>query len=290
VVDIGLNKVVGYFDAEAHRYTDDNGTVYDSATQFVHSFEKPFDKEYWSHYKAKERGVPVEVILAEWDELNKASLVRGNRIHDALEDGLNNSASKSKQQKLLPTGSKLDTRFQKSIVITTVAQLRTIPIFLTYPYIRSYMEKLLFEGYTIYAEYRLYRPELSLAGTADVIAIKGDDIIIVDWKTNKKPMLFKSGYFKKKWQNGVKVETNTFIRTANKMLSPINHLDSCLGNTYTLQLSIYAYMCSMYGFNIKGLVLFHIRPLKTGGEEVKAHVLTYRRKEIMDMLTHSNRL
>jgi hypothetical protein len=143
VVDIGLNKVVGYFDAEAHRYTDDNGTVYDSATQFVHSFEKPFDKEYWSHYKAKERGVPVEVILAEWDELNKASLVRGNRIHDALEDGLNNSASKSKQQKLLPTGSKLDTRFQKSIVITTVAQLRTIPIFLTYPYIRSYMEKLL---------------------------------------------------------------------------------------------------------------------------------------------------
>jgi hypothetical protein len=49
-------------------------------------------------------------------------------------------------------------------------------------------------------------------------------------------------------------------------------------------------MCSMYGFNIKGLVLFHIRPLKTGGEEVKAHVLTYRRKEIMDMLTHSNRL
>ena len=288
-VDLGFNRIAGYFNEAAHKYSDDKGTVYTSATTFIHEFEKPFDRKYWSEYKAKERGVSVEVILSEWKELNDASLVRGNGIHNALEDGINDAYKVSGEQVSFPSGRISDARYQEPIGVTTIIELRQIKIYNQYPLIRATLEKYIFAGYTIYAEYRLYRPEIGLSGTIDILCVKGNDIVILDWKTNKKPMFFESGYYKKVWKNGVKVETTNFVKTLDRMLAPLNHIPACLGMTYTLQLSLYAYMLSMYGFTIKGLVLFHIQPINNI-DYVKYHVLDYRRSDIELMLKHTNRI
>lgn len=294
--DIGLNRVKGYFDEPSHKYSDDDKTNYTSCTTFIHKFEKPFDKDYWSKFKAKERGVSQQVILDEWAGINKQSLDRGNKIHNAFEDGLNKVyVDAAKKEDVLFTGSHSDARYQKPTGITTIIELRNSPAYVAYPKIRAYMEKLIFAGYIIYAEYRLFRPEIQIAGMVDILAIKDNDIIIVDWKTNKKPMLMTSGYYKKKWKDGVKVETNTFVKTLDFMKPPINDIYDCLGMTYTLQLSLYAYMIAMYGFNIKALVLFHIKPERDSVtnsyyDEVTAYPLEYKREAIVKMLKHDNRI
>jgi len=296
MIDIGLNRVKGYFDGPSHKYSDDNQTKYTSCTTFIHQFEKPFDKHYWAEYKAKERGISKQAILDEWAGINKASLDRGNKIHDAFEDGINKVyVDAAKKEDILFTGSHSDARYQKPTGITTIIELRSSPAYVAYPLIRQYMEKLIFAGYVIYAEYRLFRPEIQIAGMVDILAIKGNDVIIVDWKTNKKPMLMTSGYYRKKIQNGVKVETTTFVRTLDFMKPPINDIYHCLGMTYTLQLSLYAYMIAMYGFNIKGLVLFHIKPERdkttnSNIDVVTAYSLEFKREAIVKMLQHDKRI
>jgi hypothetical protein len=46
------------------------------------------------------------------------------------------------------------------------------------------------------------------------------------------------------------------------MKYPISHLKDSVGIHYTLQLSTYAYLASTFGFKLKGIILFHIRPIE----------------------------
>jgi hypothetical protein len=283
-----LNAVNGVFDEAAHKYNDDLKTEYTSATTFIKEFEKEVDWDYWKKKKADERNITVADIEREWKAKTDKALIRGNEIHNALEDAVNdvNKEVGYDTAKVLPIGN-----ISYSKLYDTIASLRTKDIFLKYAKIRVYLEKLIENGYVLFAEYRLYRPEFGIAGTVDLMAVKSNDIIIIDWKTNKHPMLFVSGYFKKRKIGNITVTTNQFIPTLDSMKPPISHLPSCIGVKYSLQLSIYAYMLSFYGFNIKGLVLFHIKRNEAlQQEEVFSYNLKNYNPEIFQMLKYTKRL
>lgn len=115
------NGEVCYND-EAHLYWNENdNSKYISVTTLIHQFTQPFDKEFWSAYKALEKLIPKENwgiekksllttkrfdtsildlydisteefnkiqegILEEWEKTNKESCERGTKIHAELEN------------------------------------------------------------------------------------------------------------------------------------------------------------------------------------------------------------
>lgn len=79
----------------------------------------------------------------------------------------------------------------------------------------------------IYPEHMVYLKSAQMNGIVDLITVKDGIVSIDDYKTNKE---IKSEGFKS-WDGSVQ-----------KMLSPINHLDDCNLNHYTLQLGFYMYM------------------------------------------------
>lgn len=87
---------------------------------------------------------------------------------------------------------------------------------------------------------------LCVSGTIDIMLKDGNDIILGDFKTNKK--IDTESYF----------DRNT--RKRQMMRSPVNDLMDCSLVHYQLQLSMYAYMLQhLYPkFNIKKLVIIHI--------------------------------
>jgi hypothetical protein len=70
-----------YFEDKTHTYYN-KGNKLISVTQSLKLFEPEFDKEYWSNYKAKQRGVTQDVILKEWEETKNIGLERGNVGHN----------------------------------------------------------------------------------------------------------------------------------------------------------------------------------------------------------------
>ena len=101
----------------------------------------------------------------------------------------------------------------------------------------------------VYPEYVIYRESddgiLRIAGQVDLIIKSGNEITIVDHKTNKK-IDQKSGF-------------NTTTKSNTKMKYPLNNLMDCNFYHYTLQLSTYAWMLQKINpnFIIKDLILNH---------------------------------
>lgn len=97
----------------------------------------------------------------------------------------------------------------------------------------------------IYPEYLLYLESALIAGQVDRIDTINYEIFVCDYKTNKK--IDKESYVD--WEGRSK-----------KMLYPVEHLDDCNMNHYTLQMSLYAYILMRYQplMNIKELALNHV--------------------------------
>jgi ATP-dependent exoDNAse (exonuclease V) beta subunit len=72
------------------------------------------------------------------------------------------------------------------------------------------------------SESLLWHHEAKVAGTADVILENATEFAILDFKTNKK--------------------FNFFSAFNERLLYPLDHLDYCEYNIYSLQLALYAYM------------------------------------------------
>lgn len=246
------------FNEELHRYWNVNDTSknFISVTTLIERFGQPFDKDFWSAYKALEKLIPAESwkiekksllsskkfdkgildlynistndfnkaqqgILDAWAEENRKSCERGTKIHSMLEHEFY-SAGKNVKLEKFGLGGKFECR-------------------------RNYTELDL--PYGVYPEYLIYRTSddgiLNIAGQIDCLVKNGNEIVCVDHKTNKKIDL-KSGF-------------NTATRSTAKMLYPLNNLDDCNYNHYQLQLSTYAWMLQKINpnFIIKDLILNH---------------------------------
>ena len=252
-----VNGKVGFLEGP-HRYEnlEDPTIQYTSVTTLIGKYEPEFDKEFVSKYKALERLLPADVwkkekggiwkskkipkeylevhdileqdliavqqdILDEWAKINKESCERGTKIHAQLENSFYNAGNNVTLQKF-GIGGKFTCK-------------------------RDYSELDL--EYGVYPEYLIYydNPKLGLhiAGQIDLLVKNGNEITIIDHKTNKKLDL--KGFY------------NSSTRTTEKLKYPLGALDNCNFNVYQLQLSTYAWMLQKLNpnFIIRDLILNH---------------------------------
>ena len=102
-------------------------------------------------------------------------------------------------------------------------------------------EKCIGEQNILFSEVKIISKELQLAGTIDLMLYnkKKNRIYLIDWKTNTK--IKKTGYNK-------------------GLVPPVNLMEDCSFNRYTLQLSIYRYMLEKYyNASVDGLYIVHLK-------------------------------
>ena len=275
-----LNGNIAFTESD-HKYFDitDPSKKFISVTTLIHSFTQPFDKSFWSAYKALERllskdawniekksllssktfdkailemhGISEndfnreqQAILDEWDAENRRSCERGTKIHADLE---NSFYVKKKDIDI--------SKFQIGGKFECVKDKTELDL-----------------EYGIYPEYLIHRVsedgKLRLAGQIDLLVKKGNKITICDWKTNKK------------------IDTKSFFdqksRSSLKMKYPLNNIEDSNYWHYTLQLSTYAWMVQKLNpeFEIEDLVLVHF----DHNDNMTVYHLPYLKDEVVKML------
>lgn len=270
------------FENESHTYWNvDNNNTYISVTTLIHRYTQEFDKEFWSAYKALEKLIPktswsiekksllntkkfnkeilslynipeVEFnkvqqdILDAWEEEKVKSCERGTKIHADIENSFYSNPKNISLQKF-GVGGKFECK-------------------------KDYSDLDL--EYGVYPEYLIYNESedniLRIAGQVDLIIKNGNEIVIVDHKTNKE--ISKTSGF------------NTQTKSNEKMKYPLNNLMDCNFYHYTLQLSTYAWMLQKLHpeFVIKDLIINHY---DYNGNNTLYHC-DYLKDEVERMLTH----
>ena len=271
------------FVEETHKYFDvtQPDKKFVSVTTMIHSFTQPFDKEFWSAYKALEKLLSKEAwaiekksllntkkfdkvllelheidendfnreqqaILDAWDEENRKSCDRGTKIHADLENSFYNKKKDIDISKFEIGGKFVCDKGRTELDLEN----------------------------GVYPEYLISRVsedgKLRIAGQIDLLVKKGNKIIIADWKTNKK------------------IETKSFYnsktKSSVKMKFPLNNLDDVNYWHYTLQLSTYAWMIQKLNpeFEIEDLVLVHF----DHSDNMTVYHLPYLKEEVIKMLNH----
>jgi hypothetical protein len=315
----GEQKIELTFEEVSHVYKDETGFIYTSATTLIGKYKKPFNDYYWSMYTAlKNNGYKVrpdygkekiiyvnnlprsidslysnplfafdtERTKDHWKQITEIACDRGNKTHNYLEDTINESkgdVEATTNNNIEPNlaynnGTKILTEYR------TQHDLDATDLFEVYPEIYGTLLFYIKAGCIIYAEKRLYSYYYKLAGTIDVLIVKGKMFAILDWKTNKDKMYFYSGYYKKIKEGNTWVKTLEYIAKDERLLKPLNDLQDCKGILYSLQLSLYATMMIRWGYKLidKGLMIYHLRP----DMRPQLIMIDYKEKEIQSMLDH----
>ena len=252
-----------YFDEGPHKYSDTYGNEYISVTTIIGNYSPKFDKDYWLHKKAKELGITEKELAKRWQDITDEACTRGSHTHNGLEDGIKGSSMFKDAIKYL---NQIETG--RCITVADIPNLKARPLDIEkfkeatnnkYPKIYEVFDFYITRGYTIYSEIGVFLPNLLISGTIDVLAIKSDRFVILDWKTNKDGLHFTSGYYKKDKTCKPVQLTNNWVEKDEKMLPPFNTLPECNGSHYTIQLSTYARMVELIlGIPCVGCGLCHI--------------------------------
>ena len=112
--------------------------------------------------------------------------------------------------------------------------------------------------------------DLKIAGQADLIIKRGNDIWVLDWKSNKE--IKKRSFYDKNKKDVV------------RMKYPLNNFMDCNYAHYQLQLSTYAWMLQQINpdFVIKGLSIIHI---DRQGKQTE-YPLEYCKSDVERMIHH----
>lgn len=258
-----------YFNEELHKYTNQDGLEYTSMTTVIGKYEDKFDapkmaKQCHQRYNHKQGhryfNMTVKEIISQWDHLRDSACDRGNERHNYLEDivkkssGYSRNSAKFINDRIYTIDDILiDHNFGK----IDISYFEEQGLKERYPSIYAIIQDLVDKGWRIYSEIGVFYNKLMISGLVDILFVKGNNFRILDWKTNKAKMHFESGYFKR--DNDGK-DTDHWVATDNRMKAPLAHIQQSHGNTYTLQLSGYAWLIEQFGLNCKGLLLCHIRP------------------------------
>ena len=197
---------IKYYD-EPHEYFID-GKKQKSVTTFIGEFKTPFDEEYWSTRKAKELKVSKEELLKEWAFKRDSACDKGSCFHAYAETYLNNKVFPWEPEKYVE-------RYGSDILSGPLEKLREM--------FHDFYKKSSRSLVPIKSELVVGDEELGICGMVDQLYFnkKSSNLEIWDWKTNKE----------------IKRE-NPWERYD----APINHLEACEFNTYSLQLSMYKYL------------------------------------------------
>ena len=281
--DLEITKQNGdiCFNEEKHVYWDITNPTrkFTSVTTMIHSFTQPFDKDFWSAYKALEKLLPAD----EW-KIEKPSLLNTKKfdksileLHSISEDDFNKEqqgildAWQEENFKSCERGTKIHADLENSFYKKKKnIDISKFQIGGTFECRKDYTDLDLENA--VYPEYLIHRitpdGKLCIAGQIDLLVKKGNKIIIADWKTNKK-IDTKSFY-------------NKLTKSSTKMKYPLNNLDDVNYYHYTLQLSTYAWMMQRINpdFEIEDLVLVHF----DHQDNMTVYHLPYLKDEVEKML------
>ena len=278
------NGNVKYSDEE-HVYWDDNGK-YISVTTLIGKYCQPFDKDFWSAYKALEKLLGKEdfkmekkmlletkkvdlkyyinmynisendfnkeqqKVLDDWQKTNEEACERGTKIHADLEKMF--TSKKETDLKKFGLGGKFKVNTNKTL---EDANLNILDV-----------------ENGVFPEYLVFRQSndgiLKLAGQVDLLIKQGNDIYIIDYKTNRK--IDEKSYYDQQ------------IKKYDMMKYPLNNIMDSNFWHYTLQLSTYAWMVQKLNpnFKIKGLKIIHY----DHQGNVNEYELTYLKDDVERML------
>ena len=183
------------FQEENHKYfdLDNHSNTYISVTTLIEKFAQPFDKNFWSGYKALEKLIPADAwkierksllnthkipkellntydikeldfnkaqqdILDEWDKTNRESCERGTKIHAELENSMYKMGANVTLKKFGVGGKFVCDKGRTALDLEN----------------------------GVYPEYLISRvsPDdiLRIAGQIDLLVKQGNEITIMDWK------------------------------------------------------------------------------------------------------------
>jgi hypothetical protein len=249
------------FNAQEHSYTGEK-IKFTSVSSLISKYKKPYNKSYWSTYKAYEKilgkdefkalrkdagygiedpmlfdflsylvtpnelDTEIKKVLLSWDKERNKSIVKGNDYHLFKEN-----QAKDLGYSINPfNNEKYETIESVNVEHRDGVEYRS-PIF-------SNLYDLP-DGF--HPELMLWNVDAKLAGQSDMVYIStvGDKrfVDISDYKTNKK--IDKFSVF-------------------GKMQDPLSHLDCCNYNHYRLQISAYAWMLKQAGFIPRHLEFRHL--------------------------------
>lgn len=204
------------FNPSSHTYNYDNKKL-SSVSSVIKKFVEPFDADKIAGFVARKKGVTKEVILQEWENKKNAACSKGNRVHDFGEQIGNFRAGEdaSKNIEIIGDG------YEKAVL----SFWDSIP---------EHIEPFLME-------LQMFSPDLSIAGTADIILYntKTGKFVIADYKTNID--LFKN-------------------YRGKKMLPPFQDLLDCPYNKYQLQLSFYQILFEQCGYEVEDRKIIWLMP------------------------------
>lgn len=246
------------FEESTHTYFDktDLSKKYISVTTLIHSFTNEFDKSFWSAYGALETLIPKDKWLIEKKSLLNTKKFDASilKLYDISENDFNKAQQKilddwqTENMKSCERGTKIHLDLENSFYAAGKnVELQKFGIGGKFECRKDYNDLDL--EYGVYPEYLIYKEtsdgELLLAGQIDLIVKSGNEITIIDHKTNKE--IKKSSYYDRNKRSSV------------KMKYPLNNLDDTNFYHYTLQLSTYAWMLQQINpnFVIKDLILNH---------------------------------
>lgn len=255
-----------FFDEPSHKYTDSCGNAYKSVTTIIHEYCPKFDSKYWANRKAKELGTSAKIITKEWDIIRDKACDMGNVYHNSFEDGIR------KNSKFFNAIKYLDIQDNNQMItvadlgiINPRVKLLDLKEFIEhtenkYPEIYKVFQYYIERDYKIYSEIGAFLPEYLISGTIDILPIREDQFVILDWKTNRTGLRFEAGYYRKDKTIKPNQETDEWVsKRDDVMLPPFSHLPNCNGSTYSMQLNLYARMVSLItGLPCAGLALCHI--------------------------------
>lgn len=265
------------FNAQDHSYNGKSIT-YTSVSKLIGKYKRPYNRDYWSKYKAYEKllGVKefkairrelkhpleddalfddlsvmvsqddldkaIKEVLDEWKSKNDASIIKGNNYHEFKE----NQAKELGYCENPFTGQKCTTIHSTKIEIKKGVEYRS-------PVVTNLYD--LEDGF--HPELILWNDDVQIAGQSDLVFIETINdkryIDISDYKTNKK------------------IDVYSFMK--HKMLAPLSHLDDVNANHYKLQISCYAWLLEQAGYIPRHLEFRHLNtpyPVKYMKEEIES--------------------
>ena len=269
------------FEEKAHRYWDvtDPSKKFTSVTTIIEKFGQPFDKEFWSAYKALEK-----LLSADAWKIEKPSLLKSKKfdkslleLHDISENDFNREQQAildswdEENRKSCERGTKIHADFENSFYKKKKnIDISKFQIGGKFECRKDYTDLDLENA--VYPEYLIHRVspdgKLCIAGQIDLLVKKGNNIIVGDYKTNKEIKM--KSFFDSKTKSSV------------KMKFPLNNLDDTNYWHYCLQLSTYACMLQKLNpdFVIEDLVMIHI----DHKDKMTIYHLPYLKNEVEKML------
>ena len=225
------------FKEDGHTYEsiEEDNIEWLSVTSLVGKLKPKFDKEGQAKKSAKNKnskwyGMTVEQIIQAWDNETERAINLGNFYHNQRESDMLDFKTIERNGTEVP--------IVKPLINENGIKLAP--------------DQKLTDG--VYPEHLVYLKSVGLCGQADVVEVVDGYININDYKTNKE--IKEKGYTN--WEG-----------ITSKMFKPINHLDDCNLNHYSLQLSIYAYIIKKHNPSLKigKLTIQHVKFKQIGEDE-----------------------